>query len=104
MFPLIDAHGTARERGRIHGAKAKQRVALSVANYARLFAFCGIDWRDAQRRGARFREAIGALGGELLEVARQKVPVQVPAALVLVGGLVLRFIVLDAGLGSRWLY
>jgi formate-dependent nitrite reductase membrane component NrfD len=41
---------------------------------------------------------------ELLGVARQKVPVQVPAALVLVGGLVLRFIVLDAGLGSRWLY
>lgn len=41
---------------------------------------------------------------ELLEVARQKVPVQVPAALVLAGGLVLRFIVLDAGLSSRWLY
>jgi len=67
MFPLIDAHGAARERGRIHGANARQRVALSVANYARLFAFCGIDWRDAQRRGATFREAIAALGGELLE-------------------------------------
>ena len=67
MFPLIDAHGTARERGRIHGASAKQRVALSVATYARLFAFCGIDWRDAQRRGADFRAAIDALGGGLLE-------------------------------------
>jgi len=67
MFPVIDATGTARERGRIHGGSAKQRVAHSVATYARLFAFCGIDWGDAQRRAAPFREAIGALGGELLE-------------------------------------
>jgi formate-dependent nitrite reductase membrane component NrfD len=41
---------------------------------------------------------------ELLEVARRRVPVQVPAALVLAGGLALRFIVLDAGMSSRWLY
>jgi isopenicillin-N N-acyltransferase-like protein len=67
MFPVIDARGTARERGRIHGAAARRRVARSVGTYARLFAFCGIDWRDAQRRGAGFRDAIEALGGELLE-------------------------------------
>ena len=67
MFPVIDAHGGARERGRIHGAHARRRVARSVATYARLFAFCGVDWREAQYRGAGFRDAIGALGGQLLE-------------------------------------
>ena len=67
MFPVIDAHGTPRERGRIHGAGARRRVAHSVATYARLFAFCGIDWREAQRLGAGYRESIGALGARLLE-------------------------------------
>lgn len=67
MFPVIDANGTARERGRIHGARAKARVARSVATYARLFAYCGIDWADAQRRGGAYREAIGALRGDLVE-------------------------------------
>ncbi len=67
MFPVIDAHGGARERGRIHGAAARQRVARSVATYARLFAFCGMNWREAQRRGAEYRDAIEALGGQLLE-------------------------------------
>ena len=27
MFPVIDANGTARERGRVHGARAKVRIA-----------------------------------------------------------------------------
>ncbi len=67
MFPVIDAHGSARERGRMHGAAARHRVARSVATYARLFAFCGIDWREAQRRGEGFSDAIGALSGQLLE-------------------------------------
>jgi len=67
MFPLVETVGTPRERGRIHGASAKTRVARSIATYARLFAYCGIDWRGAQRRGATFRAAIGELGGGLLE-------------------------------------
>lgn len=67
MFPVIDAHGSARERGRIHGIAARQRVARSVATYARLFAYCGISWREAQNRGADFRRAIEALGGRLLD-------------------------------------
>ncbi|MFZ1908943.1 MAG: C45 family peptidase [Burkholderiales bacterium] len=67
MFPLIDANGGARDRGRIHGAAARQRVARSVATYARLFAFCGMKWHEAQRRGAGYRDAIEALGGQLME-------------------------------------
>lgn len=67
MFPVIDVNGSARERGRLHGAAARQRVARSIATYARLFAFCGIDWREAQRLGAGYRDAIDALGGQMME-------------------------------------
>lgn len=67
MFPIIDANGTPRERGRIHGARAKARVARSVGTYARLFAYCGIDWSEAQRRGRAYRDAIAALGADLIE-------------------------------------
>lgn len=41
---------------------------------------------------------------EWLELRGYKVPVQIPAILVLLGGLILRFIVVDAGQSSRWLY
>ncbi len=41
---------------------------------------------------------------EWLEIRGFKVPVQIPAILVLLGGLILRFIVVDAGQSSRWLY
>ena len=67
MFPLIEVHGPARERGQQHGAQAKQRIARSVATYARLFAYCGIDWQGAQRLGAGYRDVIGDLDPALLE-------------------------------------
>ena len=41
---------------------------------------------------------------EILELKGYKIPVQIPAILVLIGGLILRFIVVDAGQSSRWLY
>jgi isopenicillin-N N-acyltransferase-like protein len=67
VFPLIDLHGDARERGRRHGAMARVRVERSIATYARLFAYCGIDWETAQRRGAGYRETIVALDPSLLD-------------------------------------
>jgi len=66
MFPIIDLAGGAFERGRIHGAQARARVERSIATYARLFAFCGIDWRGAQALGARYRDPIDAFDAELL--------------------------------------
>ena len=66
MFPIIDLAGGAFERGRIHGAQARVRVERSIATYARLFAFCGIDWRGAQALGARYRDPIDAFDAELL--------------------------------------
>ncbi len=41
---------------------------------------------------------------EALEMNGYHLPAQLPAALVLTGGLILRFIVVDAGQSSRWLY
>jgi protein NrfD len=41
---------------------------------------------------------------EILELRKYKVPVIIPAALVLFGSLMLRFIIAYAGQESRWLY
>ncbi len=41
---------------------------------------------------------------ELLEWRGYKVPTSVAAVLVLIGGIIFRFIVVDAGQSSRWLY
>lgn len=67
MFPLIELQGSAFERGRIHGERARARVERSLANYRALFSHCGIGWSDAQVIGARFRDPIGELDVQLLE-------------------------------------
>ena len=67
MFPIIETTGSPRERGRIHGAAARDRIGRSIATYARMFAYCGIDWRGARRLGAGYRDAIGKLDRDLLE-------------------------------------
>lgn len=41
---------------------------------------------------------------EALELAKYKIPVLIPSTLVLIGGLVLRFLISNAGQVSRWLY
>ncbi len=66
MFPLIEVSGSARERGQQHGHQAKARIERSIATYARLFAYCGIDWQGAQRLGAGYRDIIGDLDTGLL--------------------------------------
>ena len=66
MFPLIEISGAAHERGQQHGLQAKARIERSIATYARLFAWYGIDWRGAQRLGAGYRDVIGNLDPALL--------------------------------------
>jgi len=66
MFPLIEVSGSARERGQQHGLQAKAHIERSIATYARLFAYCGIDWQGAQRLGAAYRDVIGDLDAALL--------------------------------------
>jgi len=41
---------------------------------------------------------------EILELRKYKLPSMLSAIMVIVGGLILRFIVVDAGQASRWLY
>ena len=41
---------------------------------------------------------------EIMELAKIKIPVFIPALLVLMGGVMLRFIIANAGQLSRWLY
>ncbi len=67
MFPIIELKGNAGKRGKTHGSKARKRIELSIATYARLFAYCGIDWQGAQKLGAGYRDLIGALDPALLE-------------------------------------
>ena len=66
MFPLIEISGAARKRGQQHGHQAKARIERSITTYARLFAYCGIDWQSAQRVGAGYRDPIGDLDPALL--------------------------------------
>ncbi|MFY9315469.1 MAG: C45 family peptidase [Burkholderiales bacterium] len=67
MFPAIDLNGSAFERGRQHGERARARVERSLGNYARLFAFVGMAWDEAQRRAAPFGEVIGNFDAALLD-------------------------------------
>ena len=41
---------------------------------------------------------------EFFEIIKIKIPAVIPAILVLIGGLLLRFIIANAGQFSRWLY
>jgi formate-dependent nitrite reductase membrane component NrfD len=41
---------------------------------------------------------------EIMELRKYHIPVIIPAALVIAGSLILRFIIVDAGQVSRWLY
>jgi len=67
MFPVIEVSGAAFERGRQHGERARARVERSIANYAGLFAFVGLDWKEALHRSAPFRDVIGSFDTALLE-------------------------------------
>jgi isopenicillin-N N-acyltransferase-like protein len=67
VFPILDVAGTAFERGREHGLKARTRVELSIANYARLFEACGLGWHGAQRLSRPYARVIEDFGGDLYE-------------------------------------
>jgi isopenicillin-N N-acyltransferase-like protein len=65
-FPIIEVHGDALQRGRQHGQAARARIAHSIATYARLFAFCGIDWATAQTLAIGYRDVISAFDPALM--------------------------------------
>ena len=67
MFALHDLQGTAFERGRAHGQRARAQVQGSRRCYAALFASCGVDWDQAQARAAGLRDVIGNASAAVLE-------------------------------------
>ncbi|MDB5894669.1 MAG: Acyl-coenzyme A:6-aminopenicillanic acid acyl-transferase [Rhodoferax sp.] len=68
MFPIVQTSSgaSAYDRGHLYGRAAAARVAQSLATYARLFAFCGIAWRDARALAMRYLPVIDALDGSLV--------------------------------------
>lgn len=67
MFPVLDLSGNAFVRGKLLGQMARSQVSGSVRCYAALFAACGIDWADAQRRAAAFHDIVAGCGGGIME-------------------------------------
>ena len=67
MFPILDIHGSPRERGRQYGGHARERIVKSIESYARLFAYCGLAWRDVQQRALPYRDEIARVAPGLLD-------------------------------------
>jgi len=49
-FPLIDLSGSPRERGRIHGKAAADRLRRGATMYAESLLKSGVDWAELERR------------------------------------------------------
>lgn len=70
MFPIISVGGAPYERGLAYGRQAAAQIRHSVASYARIFAFYGLDWAAMQERARPFAALIEAFAPELLEELR----------------------------------
>jgi isopenicillin-N N-acyltransferase-like protein len=70
MFPIIDVSGSSRERGRQYGGRARSRIVRSIESYARLFAYCGIAWKDAQALAVPYRDEIARVDPALVDEIR----------------------------------
>ena len=49
-FPLIDLSGSPRERGRMHGKAAADRLRRGARMYAESLLKSGVDWPELERR------------------------------------------------------
>jgi isopenicillin-N N-acyltransferase-like protein len=68
LFPMIVVEGSARERGRAHGAGLGAQVAAGVDQYLRRFQhFGGLDRAGAHAAARRFIEPIREYDPEILE-------------------------------------
>ncbi len=54
MIQVIKTTGNYTERARSIGEQSKQRLALSLQTYERMFAICDISWQQACARGMHF--------------------------------------------------
>ena len=81
------------------GFKASTQVQIDAANLFLGGAYTAQFWIFVVLLGLIVPAVL-----EFLELRKQHIPVIIPAGLILVGGIILRFIIVNAGQTSRWLY
>ncbi len=57
-FPLIDLSGSPRERGRLHGKAAADRLRRGARMYGESLLKSGVDWKELERRAEAMVPAI----------------------------------------------
>ncbi|HAF49749.1 MAG TPA: acyl-CoA--6-aminopenicillanic acid acyl-transferase [Synergistaceae bacterium] len=66
-YERIVISGGAFERGERHGAAAKDKIAISIRNYSRMFeAFSGMGWNEARKLSETFLPDIEEYAAEVL--------------------------------------
>jgi isopenicillin-N N-acyltransferase like protein len=70
MFPVVTAPGASRAGGRAVGTVARERLILSIRNYAATFAWCGLDWREVKKMAQPFAAVIGGMKGPYIDEMR----------------------------------
>ncbi|MEO7761311.1 MAG: C45 family peptidase [Casimicrobiaceae bacterium] len=70
MFPIVDISGSPHERGRQYGGVARERILRSIDSYSRLFAYCGVGWKDVQARAQPYRDEIAKVSPSLIDEIR----------------------------------
>lgn len=68
MFPQLTISGQPHERGVQYGAACSARIRISIASYARLFAYLhGADWAEMQKRALAYVPVLEQYTPNLLE-------------------------------------
>jgi isopenicillin-N N-acyltransferase like protein len=71
MYPRVEVEGGPRERGRMYGEAARERVRRSVEAYGDVFAHCaGWDWRRVREEAAAYRAPVEAFEPRYAEELR----------------------------------
>lgn len=69
-FPLIDLSGSPRERGRIHGQAAADRLRRGAKMYAESLLESGVDWAELERRAEALAPSIEKFDPNYIEEMR----------------------------------
>jgi len=71
MFPVFTIHGQPHERGVQYGAACAAHIRISIASYARLFAYLhGADWAEMQQRALAYIPVLEQHAPDLLQEMR----------------------------------
>ena len=68
--PLIEVHGTPRQRGRMHGEQAAERIKRGIGHYTGQLEASGLGWKGVASLVARFEPMIAGFDASYLEEMR----------------------------------